>query len=109
MRLFRPLYIGYRIADMVVSLVSRAVNAGLLGGSTYQTTSARAHIETTQKWRLIRRAINSLFFWQQDHCKWAWDTEVDNAHKTLQRAFNLSQRTEVKMVISAIDERNSNQ
>lgn len=90
MRLPRPLYIAYRIAEMLVSLISRAINAGLLGGSTHQTTSARAHIEVSLKWRLIRRLINGLFFWQRDHCRWAWGQEVDHAHKTLQRAFGSS-------------------
>lgn len=82
----RPLYILYRIADMLVGLCSRAVNAALLGGSTHQTTSARAHIETGRAWAIGRRIINNVFFWQADHCAWAWEQEVLNARKTLERA-----------------------
>ena len=86
MRLIRPVYVARRVADMLVSLVSRFINAALLGGSTHQTTSARAHIETSPCWRRIRRCVNCLFFWQQDHCAWAWEKEVAEARKTLQRA-----------------------
>ena len=85
-RMPRPLYIVYRIAEMLVGLLSRAINAGLLGGSTFQTTSARAHIETSPAWRRGRRFINALFFWQDDHCAAEWRREIDNAIKTLKRA-----------------------
>lgn len=86
MRMIRPVYILWRVADMLVSLQSRFINAAFLGGSTHQTTSARAHIETTPGWRRIRRGVNALFFWQADHCAWAWEKEVQAARKTLQRA-----------------------
>lgn len=109
MRLPRPLYIAYRIAEMLVSLISRAINAGLLGGSTHQTTSARAHIETTSKWRVIRAGINGLFFWQQDHCRWAWDQEVDHARKTLQRAFGAGEKDNANTAATAIADGNPKQ
>lgn len=83
MRMPRPLYIAYRVAEMLVSVLSRLLNA-ILGGSTHQTTSARAHIEP--QWRVARRIINALFFWQADHCLWAWEQEVASARKTLARA-----------------------
>lgn len=79
----RPLYIAYRVAEMAVSLFSRFLNAALFGGSTHQTTSARAHIEPWPKRKAI---INAIFFWQDDHCEWAWHREVEQAKKTLQRA-----------------------
>ena len=82
----RPLYVVLRFGEMLVSVLSRLLNAAVLGGSTHQTTSARAHIETSSGWRFGRRLINVLFFWQRDHCKWAWEQEVANARKTLQRA-----------------------
>lgn len=82
-RMSRPLYIAYRVGEMAVSLVSRFINAAFLGGSTHQTTSARCHIEP---WPRGKRIVNTLFFWQDDHCKWAWEREVEVARKTLQRA-----------------------
>lgn len=79
----RPLYIAYRVGEMAVSLVSRAYNAIALNGSTHQTTSARCHIDD---FPLHRAVVNTLFFWQKDHCEWAWEREVDEARKTLERA-----------------------
>ena len=79
-------YIVYRVLEMLVSLFSRFLNAGFFGGSTYQTTSARAHIETGRAWRVGRCIINGIFFWQDDHCHWAYWREVEEAHKTLARA-----------------------
>lgn len=79
----RPVYIGYRVAEMLISLLSRTINAAIFGGSTHQTLSARAHIEP---WPRRRAIINALFFWQPDHCEWAWQLEVKQALKTLDRA-----------------------
>ena len=79
----RAAYITYRVAEMLVSLVSRFLNAALLGGSTHQTTWARAFIEP---WPRLRRYINALFFWEDDHCARAWEREVTDAKKTLRRA-----------------------
>lgn len=81
-RLPRPVYIAYRMAEMLISLFSRFLNAAFFGGSTYQHLSARCHVE---QWRL-RLWINALFFWQADHCKEAWEREIENARKTLRRA-----------------------
>ena len=30
--------------------------------------------------------ITTLFFWEEDHCRTAWETEVFHAEQTLQRA-----------------------
>lgn len=79
----RGLYILYRVAEMLVSLVSRFINAAVFGGSTHQTLSARAYIEP---WPRLHRIINAVFFWQDDHCRWAWENEVEEARKTLARA-----------------------
>lgn len=84
----RPLYIAYRVAEMLVSIISRTYNAVILylitgSGSTHQTTSARCYIEHLP---LHRAVINAIFFWQDDHCEWAWRREVEEARKTLERA-----------------------
>jgi hypothetical protein len=81
----RPFYILGRLLEMFGSLFSRFINAAFLGGSTHQTTSSRAHIETSKGWRRARVAINAAFFWQADHCRMSWETEVSNARKTLDR------------------------
>lgn len=79
----RPLYIAYRVAEMFVSLLSRFMNAAFFGGSTHQTTSARAYVES---WNKRRKLINALFFWEDDHCRNAWLREVEEAERTLKRA-----------------------
>lgn len=81
--MIRLLYILYRVAEMFISLLSRFINAAFFGGSTHQTTSARAYVEG---WSARRKLINALFFWEKDHCKKAWEREVEEARKTLKRA-----------------------
>jgi len=79
----RAFYILYRVLEMLVSVGSRFYNAAILGGSTHQTTSARAHIEPLPRHRTV---INALFFRQEDHCRRAWYREVEQANRTLEVA-----------------------
>ena len=74
-------YILWRILNDLVSLLSRALNAMLFGGSTAQTLSARAHLEAPYSlaWRRRREMINGIFFWQEDHCRYAWELELERA------------------------------
>jgi len=83
----RVAYILYRLASDLVSLISRAIHALILGGSTAQTLSARAHLErnTSRPWRLLGQTINALFFWQDDHIHWAWRQDVERARYVLSR------------------------
>jgi hypothetical protein len=49
----------------------------LLGGWPDETTSARSYRMRHKKfWYVMYRGINLLFFWQADHCKWAYDLET---------------------------------
>jgi len=80
---YRPIYILYRVFEMLISLVSRFLNATFFGGSTHQTLSARCYIEPLP-W--TGELINALFFWQENHIKWAWEREVAEAERTLRRA-----------------------
>ena len=49
----------------------------LLGGWPDETTSARSYRMRHKKfWYAMYRCINVLFFWQDDHCKWAYDLET---------------------------------
>ena len=84
-------YILWRISSDLVSLVSRAINAFLFGGSTAQTLSARAHLEApvSRTWSRVRRIINALFFWQADHCAAAWEQEIERARYVLERLERL--------------------
>lgn len=83
----RSRYILWRIASDLVSLLSRFLNAFLFNGSTAQTLSARSHLEaaTSPAWARRRQFINALFFWQPDHCRIAWEMEVERARYVLTR------------------------
>jgi hypothetical protein len=78
-------YILWRFADDSVSLFSRALNAMVFHGSTAQTLSARCHLEAPKSkvWERRRDWVNWLFFWQTDHCKYAWELEVERARYVL--------------------------
>jgi len=81
-RMPRPLYIAWRVVESLGQVGTRFVNASVFGGSTRQSTSARAHIE---QWPRGRARINSFFriFGQADHCAASWASEVNDARKTL--------------------------
>lgn len=83
MRLPRPLYIAWRVLDSLGQVGTRFINAVFFGGSTRQSTSARAHIE---QWPKGRERINRFFrlFGQEDHCADSWAAEVADARKTLE-------------------------
>ena len=57
--------------------IDQLANA-VLAGHADETLSARAHrmrIKGQPYWGWTARAINLLFFWQQDHCRGAWQAE----------------------------------
>ena len=53
----------------------------IFGGKCDETLSSRAyrlHIERNRS--IPYRLINALFFFQEDHCKEAYQSELDRAH-----------------------------
>ena len=44
--------------------------------SANESISGRAH---RQDWKKLKRIINLLFFWQEDHCKAAYDADLERA------------------------------
>ncbi len=56
--------------------LTQTLNA-LLGGWGDESTSSRAHRQQHKaRWRMARRAINALFWWQsKDHCLDAYESE----------------------------------
>jgi hypothetical protein len=57
----------------VLIALDQLVNA-LCGGWADETLSAHAH---RASWYWRKRAINALFFWQDDHCRGAYSAEVE--------------------------------
>ena len=61
-----------RWITQVLVAIDQLFNA-LLGGYADETLSARAHRQND--WR--RAVINSIFFWQEDHCAESYESEVE--------------------------------
>jgi hypothetical protein len=64
-------------------LADRAVNV-VLGGSFSETLSARAHrmrLKPQPYWWWLADAIDTLIFWQPDHCKKQFEFEQAQATK----------------------------
>jgi hypothetical protein len=84
MTLPRPIYIVWRVVEMLAQIASRFVNAAFMGGSTRQTVSARAYVE---QWPRGLGRINAMFrpFGIDNHCAAAWEEEVNDAIATLEK------------------------
>ena len=54
----------------------------LCGGWADETLSCRAWRQREKKthWAVTRRVIDALFFWQKDHCKTAYESELQRRH-----------------------------
>ena len=64
---------------------SQGVNCNLLGGHQDQTVSARAYLNRNRRgWRVAYRALNAVFFWQEDHCRDSWLADVAWAKEILE-------------------------
>ncbi len=48
----------------------------LLGGWADETLSSRAYRRSQQGKPAARRIIDGLFFWQKEHCKHAYESEI---------------------------------
>lgn len=60
----------------------------LLAGAPDETLSSRAHRMRQKKqryWGWTANAIDTLFFWQPDHCRLSYEQEV--ARRQLPRTF----------------------
>lgn len=79
----RVAYAGVRLAEALLSSVSRFGNAVFLGGSTSISISARAALEPSERWQRSRRIIDRVLWFDHDHCQSALNREVELARKTL--------------------------
>lgn len=91
-------HVIYEVGFVILSLISRVVNATILRGSMHQTTSARAYLEANpvgggagpRGWRRLNAAINGLF-WAlslgrvDDHTRQARDADVLRLRRGLHR------------------------
>lgn len=66
----------------VLIAIDQLANA-LLAGAPDETLSSRAHrmrVKGHRYWGWTARAINLLFFLQQDHCRQAYESELARRH-----------------------------
>lgn len=75
----------------VAIAIDQAFNA-LTWGSPDETLSSRAYRGAVlaknpkKKWKIFHGLINKLFFWQKDHCKQAYISELER--RQLPREFS---------------------
>ena len=64
--------------------LSQGVNCILLGGHHDVTVSARAYLNRERRgWKIAYRALNAVFFWQDDHCRNSHEADVARSMKLL--------------------------
>lgn len=65
----------------ILEAVSQLLHA-MLGGNPNITLSAKAYLRReASPWTY--RAINTLFFWQDDHCRDSWVSDINFARLAL--------------------------
>jgi hypothetical protein len=62
-----------------VIVIDQCLNVLIGSGYADETLSAYAH-RTREKSPWRSRSINAVFFWQEDHCRAAWESERDRKH-----------------------------
>ena len=65
----------------VLEAVSQLLHA-MLGGNPNITLSAKAYLKRESR-PLPYRVINTLFFWQEDHCRESWVSDIVFARRAL--------------------------
>lgn len=63
--------------DQVLIAIDQLANT-VIGGWADETLSSRAWREKHKKrrWKIMRHVIDVLFFWQKEHCKSAYESEL---------------------------------
>jgi hypothetical protein len=78
----RPPYL-HRVLDAT----SQWLNVLLLNGDPNESISGRANREGQQPenhgWRRLERIIDTLFFWEYEHCYWAYANDRARAEEML--------------------------
>lgn len=54
----------------------------LFNGMPDETISASIYRNKDRalRWLIAYKVINNIFFWQKDHCKEAWESEINRKH-----------------------------
>ena len=55
---------------------SQGINWFFLNGNPDQTISARCYVNRYDKyWGVAYKVLNTVFFWQEDHCKTSFESD----------------------------------
>ena len=64
--------------------LSQLLNVALFNGQANESLSGRSYrLRRIPSWGYLYSFINSVFFWQEDHCKASYDADVTRAGQTL--------------------------
>ena len=78
----------------IAAWLSQGINCILLGGLHDQTVSARAYLNRDKKiWGLVYSGLNSVFFWQEDHCRASHESDVQFAEMILATQYLAGSQT----------------
>lgn len=68
--------VKYSYMEFLLIAIDQLFNA-LCGGSPDETLSARCWRKREREpWKAFRVCIDYIFFWQKEHCKFAWQSEM---------------------------------
>ena len=68
----------------IAAWLSRGINCAFLRGNPDMTVSARCYINRDRpRWRTAYAIINRVVFWQQDHCRLSFRSDVVYAQRVL--------------------------
>lgn len=62
--------------------LSQGMNAWLLNGDPNESISGRAHREG---WKKTEAVINAVIFWEEDHCAWAYLSDLARAREIIKQ------------------------
>lgn len=76
------------LATLLLSILRKQARIGwdqlfnaILGGYSDETISARAHrSQGTWYWNVVRVIANTIFCWQEDHCKESYEREMNREY-----------------------------
>jgi len=83
---------------------SQWLNVALGNGMPDESLSGRAHRITTLedsppwRWRTVRRIADALFFWQDEHCAWAFWEDIYRSRSRYQAAIVLDREVGLRTV-----------
>ena len=81
----RALHIIREVAAGIAHTCSATVNTLWYNGDMHTSLSARAHMERDDpEWAKRKARINKLFPFQEDHCKSAWEADLERAIKKVE-------------------------